>query len=237
MFDELNQSTEQEQVVEQPEQKTADEISKQESLRVLRERADAAERRNRELEHMIQMNMSQQQTSKMQIVEDNDDFDISDDTYVEGKHLKKYLKNLKQENKKTKQQFEEYIQQSSLNNAEMRLKSQFSDFESVVNATTLEKLQQQKPALYRMILANPDVYDKGYTAYELIKNSGIVDNKYADIDRRVEDNKSKPRSSSNASPQTGDTPLARVGDFDRRTLTDARRDEILRQSIEYARNG
>ena len=237
MFDELNQSTQQEQVIEQqPEQKTADEISKQESLRVLRERADSAERRNRELEHMIQMNMSQQQTNKMQL-DDSDDFDISDDTYVEGKHLKKYVKSLKQENKKNKQQFEEYMQQTALVNAEMRLKSQFNDFEDVVNTETLEKLQQQKPALYRMILANNDVYDKGYTAYELIKNSGIINNKYADVDRRVEENKSKPRSASNAAPQTGDTPLSRVGDFDRRILTDARRDEILRQSVEYARNG
>ena len=32
---------------------------------------------------------------------DDDDFDMGDDTYVEGKHLKKYVKNLKQEREKT----------------------------------------------------------------------------------------------------------------------------------------
>jgi hypothetical protein len=238
MNDELNQVVEQQAPEQEQEvQKNSDwEASKQESLRALRERAEASEKRERELERMLQANLAQQQQNKMQLVEE-DDFDISDDTYIEGKHLKKYIKNLKQDNKKTKEQLEQYIQKSNETYAIMQLKNQFNDFESVVNKDTLEKLAQEKPSLYRTILANQDIYDRGHSAYELIKHSGILNNQYAAIDKRVEDNKSKPRSSSNASPQSGETPLSRVGEYDRRILTDAQRDAVLKQSLEWSRNG
>jgi len=242
MSDELNHAaehmypTEQEQVAEKPQQNNVHESSQKEAnMRILRERAEAAERRSLELERMVQMNMSQQQTSKIQIDED-DDFDLSDDTYIEGKHLKKYVKSLKQELKNTKKQFEEYNQQNAMTNAEIRLKNQFSDFDSVVTKENLEKLNHQKPALSRTIYANTDIYDRGYTAYELIKNSGILSDQYHDIDRKVEDNRSKPRSAANASPQSGDTPLTRVGDYDRRFLTEDRKDQLRRQVEEAKRN-
>ncbi len=242
MSNELNPAAEhlfpaeQEQTADKPQQNTAQDTQKEANMRILRERAEAAERRSLELERMVQMNMSQQQTNKMQVTDDEDDFDIGDDTYIEGKHLKKYVKSLKQELKNTKKQFEEYNNQNSLSNAEMRLKNQFSDFNTVVTTENLEKLAAQKPALYRTILANTDVYDKGYTAYELIKHSGIIDNNYQELDRRVEENRSKPRSAANASPQSGETPLARVGDYDRRVLTEERKDQLRRQVEEAKRN-
>ena len=240
MFDQLNEAAEylhpeQEAVTEKPqEQSNVQESSKEINFRVMRERAESAERRSLELERMMQANMSQQQTTKMQIVDDEDDFDISDDTYIEGKHLKKYVKNLKRELKETKKQFQEFNEQSAVVNAEMRLKSQFTDFDSVVTKENLEKLQFQKPSLYRTILANPDMYDKGYAAYELIKGSGIIDNQYQELDKRIEENRSKPRSAANASPQSGDTPLTRVGDYDRRILTEERKEQ-LRQQVEEAK--
>lgn len=241
MSDQLNEAAEhlypaQEQQIEKPQEPVQQQESQKEtSMRILRERAEAAERRSQELERVINMNMAQQSQNnqKIQIAED-DDFDMSDDTYVEGKHLKKYVKSLKQELKNTKQQFEEFNKQSALNQAEMRLKNQFSDFDSVVSKENLEKLQSQKPVLYRTILANSDLYDKGYAAYELIKSSGIVTDQYQEIDKRVEENRSKPRSAANASPQSGDTPLTRIGDYDRRILTDERKDQ-LRKQVEQAK--
>jgi hypothetical protein len=244
MLDQLNEATEhlypaeQEQVIEKSQESApAQESQKETSMRILRERAEAAERRSQELERMIQMNMSQQLHSKMNVVDnDDDDFGVSDDTYIEGKHLKKYVKSLKQELQNTKRQFEEYNQQNALTQAEIRLKNQFNDFDSVVNKENLEKLQQQKPALYRTILANADIYDKGYTAYELIKHSGIIADQYQELDRKVEENRSKPRSAANASPQSSDTPLTRVGDYDRRVLTEDRKDQLRRQVEEAKRN-
>ncbi|HEY5267609.1 MAG TPA: hypothetical protein VII94_00555 [Candidatus Saccharimonadales bacterium] len=240
MSDELNAvaehlyPTEQEQPAEKPQQNTAQDSQKEVNMRILRERAESAERRSLELERMVQMNMSQQQTSKIQI-DDEDDFDISDDTYIEGKHLKKYVKNLKQELKNTKRQFEEFNQQHAVNQAEMRLKSQFSDFDAVVSKENLEKLAAQKPALYRTILASPDIYDKGFAAYELIKNGGILSDQYQELDKKIDDNRARPRSAANASPQSGDTPLARVGDYDRRILSEERKDQLRRQVEEAKR--
>ena len=234
MFDELNNGveTQQEQVVEASQQNTANEISKAESMRALREQRDAAERKAAEYERYIQQNMSQQQTTKMQLHEE-DDMDISDDTYVEGKHLKKYIKKLEKKIESNEKRFSEYNE----TNAEMRLKSQFNDFDNVVTHDNLRKLQQQKPALYRTILANPDLYDKGYTAYELIKNSGIASNNnndYEDVDRRVAQNQSKPRSASNVAPQVSESPLGEVTNIGRRILSEKQAAEIIRQSSQYA---
>ncbi len=245
MYNELNEAAEHLHPVEQPTEDTSErtqqsapqDSQKEVNMRILRERAEQAERRAIELERMMQMNMSQQQTTKMQVVEnEEDDFDLSDDTYIEGKHLKKYVKNLKQELKNTRKQFEEYNQQNALAQAEIRLKNQFNDFESVVSKENLEKLQQQKPVLYRTILANSDIYDKGYAAYELIKSSGILTDHYQELDKKVEENKYKPRSAANASPQSGDNPLTRVGDYDRRILTEERKDQLRRQVEEAKRH-
>lgn len=242
MSDQLNEATEhlypseQEHVTEKPQENT--QLSQKEtSMRILRERAESAERRALELERMVQMNMSQQSHSnqKMQIVEsDEDDFEVSDDSYIEGKHLKKYVRNLKQELKNTKKQFEEYNQQHALNQAEIKLKNQFNDFDSVVSKENLESLQQQKPVLYRTILANSDIYDRGYVAYELIKNSGILSDQYQELDKKVEENRSRPRSAATAAPQSGDTPLTRVGDYDRRILSEDRKEQ-LRKQVEEAK--
>ncbi len=242
MFDELDTNTQQ-YVQEPQEQQKAQEQPAQESnkeynLRVMRERAESAERRSAELERMMQMNMSQSQQpkTKIQLVDEEDDFDVNDDDYVDGKKYKKQVKTLRKEAQENKQRLEEIYQKITQENAEVRLKSQFSDFDSVVNKENIERLASQKPALYRSILANPDIYDRGYTAYELIKNSGMISNEYAQQDRRLEDNRSKPRSSANASPQVGETPLARVGDYDRRILTPERILQLNKQVAEAKRN-
>jgi hypothetical protein len=56
------------------------------------------------------------------------------------------------------------------------------------------------------------------------------------VDKRIEQNKNKPRSIANVAPQTGDTPLTKVGDYDRRILTEERKAEIRRQVEEAKRN-
>lgn len=245
MFDQLNdvsaehlypsESEETNQREQQPTQQVVQESQKDSNMRILRERAESAERRALELERMVQMNMSQQQSTKMQIADEEDYFDVSDDTYIEGKHLKKYVNNLKQELKNTKKQFEDYNKQNALTQAEIRLKNQFGDFDNIVNTDNLKKLSEQKPALYRTIYANTDIYDRGFTAYELIKNSGILSDQYEALDKKVEENKFKPRSAANVSPQLGDTPLSRVGDYDRRILSEERKQQLRRQVEEAKR--
>lgn len=205
------------------------ESQKEQNFRLLRERAENAERRALELERMMQMNMNaNQQSTRIEIAED-DDLDVSDDMYVEGKQLKKFIKKQKNQSATLQKTIEELNQKISLANAEVRLKNQFNDFDSVVTKENLDKLASQKPALYRSIMANSDIYDRGYTAYELIKGSGLNINEYEAQDRRLEENRNKPRSAGNVSYQSSDTPLTRVGDYDRRTLTEERKAQLRAQ--------
>jgi hypothetical protein len=224
-----------EKVQQSNQQNTPQDSQKDNNMRILRERAEAAERRSQELERMVQMNMSQQHSTKLQIEDEADDIDISDDILVEGKHLKKYVKSLKQELKNNKKQFEDHNRQMAANQAEIMLKNKFTDFDTVVNKENIEKLAAKNPVLHRSLYANTDVYDFGYTAYEFIKNSGIIENQYQELDKRVEDNKNKPRSAANVSPQSSDTPLTRIGDYDRRVLSEDRKLQ-LRQQVEYAKS-
>jgi hypothetical protein len=204
------------------------------NFRAIRERAEAAERRNAELERILQSSM-QKQPSPDQAPIEEEDIDLSDDSFVEAKHLKKYVKSIKSELRATKEKMEEYRKSSSLEQAEVRLKSQFNDFDDVVTQENLKKLAASKPALYRSIMANNDIYDRGYTAYDMIKSSGLIDKVYDQQDKKIEGNKSKPRSAANASPQTAETPLTRLGDYDRRVLTEERKEQLRRQVEEAKR--
>lgn len=222
--------------VEQPVKEAAKE-KEADAFRAMRERTEAAERKAQEYERMILAAQQQQQVPKPTQHIEEDDIDISDDTYIEGKQFKRYVKGLKQEIKAAKEQFKEMQQQNSLSTAELRLQSQFNDFTTVVNEDNLKKLASLKPALYRSIMANQDIYDRGYTAYELIRSSIIPDQqKYAEADKRLDENRAKPRSAANVAPQVGESPLTRVGDYDRRVLTKERKDFLMRQVEEAKRN-
>lgn len=239
MSDELEQVQEvQGQEVEKPIEEKKPEVQqetqKEQNLRILRERAENAERRAAEMEQYLR---SSQQPQQQQVPEeDNDELDIKDDDFIEGKHLKKYVKSLKKELKEAKKQFVDYNQQTALATAEVRLKSQFNDFDNVVTKDNLEKLAATKPALYRTIMANQDIYDRGYVAYEMIKSANIGAEDYSKQEKRIEENRNKPRSASTAAPQTSDNPLTRVGDYDRRVLTEERKEQLRRQVEEAKRN-
>lgn len=234
MLEELNPETHQyeqsDALPQEPSKQEQVAAEKERNWIQMRERTEAAERRAQELERMMQNNMSQSQKSqKIEIDDDEDDFGLDNDTYVEGKHLKKQVKSLKQAIKQSEQKFAEMNQRNYVAQSEMRLKSQFTDFDNVVTTDNLNKLANTNPVLHRAIMANSDVYDMGYTAYSLIKSSGIVENKYAEQDRRLEENQRMPRSAANVSPQQGESPLTRVGDYERRSLTEERKLQLLKQ--------
>lgn len=200
---------------------------------MVKERAEAAERRAKELEYQLRMQQEQQyvpkQKQRYEIEEEEDDFDIADDSYVEGRQVKKLLKKMDQRLKMTAKQLEEQAQQNAIKYAESNLKNQFRDFDSIVTEENLEKLKYAKAPLYRSIMANPDLYDRGYSAYEAIRSLGEFNNEYEYIDKKIEDNKKKPISSAAAAPQIQDNPLSRHGDYDRRVLTEQRKEELRKQ--------
>lgn len=204
---------------------------KEKNLRYLRERAEAAERRSQELERMIQQNNQPKQV----VAEEEDELDVSDDMYIEGKQFKKYVKTLQKELKATKKQVEESYQANQVINAEVRLKSQYNDFDSIVTKENLDRLASNKPSLYRSIMASTDIYDRGATAYEMIKATGVAIDPYEQENRRLVENQSKPRAAANIAPQGSENPLTRVGDYDRRILTEDRKEQ-LRKQVELAKS-
>jgi hypothetical protein len=226
----------------QPEQKAEEpkrEDTKEQNMRALRQQAEDerrarldTERKLQELEQFVRGQQPQQQ----QPVEEEVDFDIKDEDFVEGKHVKKPMRKFQKELKETRKKLEEQSQYFASVTAETRLKSQFNDFDTIVTKENLERLAQTKPSLYRTMMSNPDLYDKGYTAYEMIRGSGINTTEYETEDNRINSNKTKPRSVSAAAPQAQEAPLARAADYDRRVLTEERKEQLRRQVEEAKRN-
>lgn len=199
---------EQSPVVEQtaPQQQS----DKEYNMRQLRERAERAERE-------LEMSRRQQQPEE-------DDLGVDDDALLEGKQLKKYHKQNKGNYQKTQAQ----LDQITNTLATLQLQTSRPDINSVVTDENLEKLSRLKPHIYRSIMANPDFVDRGLVAHDAI-STWIKPDKHQAADQKLEDNKSKPRASSSVGPSPSDTPLTRVGDYDRRVLSNADRDRIMRQ--------
>lgn len=212
------------QRVEEKKEEAPKESAREYNIREMRRRLEESERRAKDLEEQIkqQRNSPQQQAQSA----DSDDINIGDEDLIEGKHLKKYVSNTI---KKYELRLEEMAQQSATSAAENRLKSQYQDFDSVVSEENIKNLAALYPEDYRSLTSNPDIYAKGKTAYNMIKRYGIVESAYEDVDRRLSENKTKPRAAASISPQSSDTPLARVGDYDRRVLTEERKEQLRRQ--------
>ena len=58
--------------------------------------------------------------------------------------------------------------------------------------------------------------------------------KQDDVDKKIEANKMKPKSSSTAGTQTPESPLSRIGDYDRRVLTEEQK-EFYRKQVADAK--
>jgi len=223
-----------EKKVEQPAQESSKESSAREyTVREMRRRLEESERRAKELEEQVRQQRSAPQQSQdySNGAQSSDEFNIGDDDLIEGKHLKKYVNNI---TRQFEQKLQEMSVQSAATSADARLKSQYQDFDNVVSQENLKSFQAIYPEEYASMMSNPDLYSKAKTAYTMIKNLGIAENQYQDADRRLSENKTKPRAAASLAPQAADTPLARIGDYDRRVLTEADK-ERLRKQVQEAK--
>lgn len=229
MFDELEQNkvdSFQEQVTENVEVPKAEEAPKQDgpreqNLRLLRERAERAEREIEELKKYREQPKQQAQEAQNS---NDDDFNIEDDSYIEAKYVKKVYKKLKE----VEQKLEQSTRVNQQSNAEMRLKSEFPDIMDVVTEANIKDLQAIAPDVFENLMYNPDMYKRGKLMRQAIRDN-VLSEKYEAADKRLEQNKSKPRSAGTVPTQQSDTPLTRVGDYDRRILTNERKDQLMQQ--------
>lgn len=237
MLDELQ--NQQDAPVENTQDATVEErkSDKEQNMRMLRERAEAAEKRLQELEAERQR---QEEPKRDTSSYPQDDYGIDDDMYLEGRHFKKAfqpitekLNKAEQAYMQTQKELEKMRQERMLADAEQRVQQKYPDFSSVVTQENLKKLELTKPHLYHAVRDTQDVYSKAAAAYELIKNSAILDPN-PEAEERIQNNQQRPKSAAGMGGQSASTsPLSRVGDYDRRVMTPERRAELQRMMQQY----
>jgi hypothetical protein len=173
------------------------ESSKEKNLRILRERAERAERERDELLRSNQPKQAQEP--------EEDDLGIGNDDYAEGKHLRK----LKQEIKQLKQE----MANSSNVVMETKLRAQLTDLDKVISRENLEALRDLDPDSAAAIDHIPDLYLKAKMAYKAIKQNKINEESYDQEKEIARNNLSKPKPLASISPTQGGTPLSKANAF------------------------
>jgi len=203
-----------------------------ESFRELRAKAERAEReRDEAVKYIKQLQESQQPQKQQQpSVDDDIDFNLDPNDYVEPKHLNKFKNKIKN----LEQQLQNQQQQAALMTTETRLKSQYPDFDKVVSKDNIEALRYAYPEIAETLNSSTDLYSKAVSAYTLIKKFGIAQeiNSNYDQDRElVKKNATKPRPLVSASPQQGTSPMAMANAF-QNGLTDDVKRQLYKEMIE-----
>jgi len=138
------------------------------------------------------------------------DFGIADDDLVEGKHLGKIAKEMRD----LKKELKSYQQATTSATVETRLKQKYNDFDNVVSKENVEALVRDYPELGNTLRSNTDLYSQAVTAYTMIKQMGIYrEDKFAGDRAKAEENAGKPRPLASMSPQQGDGALSKANAF------------------------
>lgn len=205
---------------------SADPVSR--NFENLRKEKARAERERDELMRRLQ-EMEQARPTKNNTAATDDDLAINPDDLVEGKQLVKVVKNLQN-------QLNQYQQQTAQLSTESMLKSSYPDFDAVVSRENIERLRDNHPELAATLAASPDLYNKGVSAYTLIKKLGIYEDPIFQQERlQAQKNATKPRALASISPQQGDTPLSRANAFANGLTPDLKK-QLHREMIEAMKN-
>jgi len=204
-------------------------------LNTMRRRADESERRALEAERLVKQYTEQQIAAQPVVhhapIEESDDIGVDNEDYVQAKHIKTSNKKISTKVSAAEKRLLELEQKLAYFEAKVDTDS-LKDFNEVVSDENLKTFAKLYPDDYQTMMSNPNLKSKSKTAYNMIKNYGIMDanksvSQSLDIEQKLSQNKQRPQASSNASPQQPQTPLTRLGDYERRTLTESDRDRIM----------
>ncbi len=220
-----------EEVIEKPKPETA----QAKNFRQIREQKDRLEWERDELRRRLDTYEANKPQVKEEFKQEYEepDLDINPDDLVEGKHLNKYAKKLKEIQKDLKLQ----QQQNQLTATEIRLKHEFPDFDKVVSNDNINQLRSSYPELAETLnSSSSDLYSKAKSAYTLIKKLGISNDDVYQQDReRVAKNSAKPRPVAAVSPQQGDSPLSKANAF-AGGLTEDLKAQLRKEMYAYRNN-
>jgi len=204
----------------------------QESWRILREKAEKAEQRAQELERVIAQSYRREKKEHIpeeRVHEEDLSINLEDDSLVEGKHLSKVDKKIR----KLEQKLAQYEQNANLSSAELRLKSQYPDFDQVVSEENLANLKATYPEIAHTINTSTDLYSKAVSAYTMIKKLNIGDDSYIVEQQMAKKNSVKPKSLASISPAQSDSPLSKANVFANGVLTDELKASMLKEMNAY----
>ncbi len=109
------------------------------------------------------------------------------------------------------------------------LKSQYPDFDEVVNDETIASLRDLYPDIAAALHASPNNEAKGSSVYKIIKKMGIYrEDTFKNEKEQAVNNATKPRPLTSVSPQQGESPLARANAF-ANGLTDELREQLRKE--------
>lgn len=204
----------------------------QESWKILRQKAEQAERRAQELEAALLQAQNLKPNQPQPTDEPLEDISLEADALVEGKHLSKVSKHIK----RLESQIQQYQQQAAVSSVEVKLKSQYADFDSVVTKENLENLKATYPEIAHTINSSNDLYSKAVSAYTMIKKLGIgqVDD-FAQEKELAQKNAAKPKPLASVSPQRGNNALDNANAFASGKLTDELKAQLRKEMHESAK--
>lgn len=229
----LHESEEyEEEVVEEAPTETPQQMN----FRMIRERAERAEReRDDAMRYAMQFQQPKQQAQAAP-EDDYSDIGLDDDGLAEGKHLKKMMKEMRE----IKKELHTYKAKAIEDTTIIKLKTQFNDYDKVMTSENLSRLEQANPELAEMIMNTPDRYKQSKLAYDMVKQYGIYSDApkaptYDNEKAIAQKNSAKPRPLASVSPQQGDSPLSKANAFANGNLSKDMKEQYRREMAEAMR--
>lgn len=191
---ELDESTQQANDVQEVEDNTENVVDDQQdrNWRAMRQRQKELEMEIRRRDELIEKALLNQQPpqSVPQVEEDLDD---PDDEYVPAGRVRKIANKQVKPLEQKIADLEAKISQQEQHKRLSSLRTNFSDFDDVVNVETLELLEKNEPDLAAAINKNKDPYDMGVQCYKYIKALGLADQlptarRKKEVDKKLESN-------------------------------------------------
>lgn len=214
-----------ENIVAQASPQQSPETQQMKHFRQLRDKTERIERERDEALRRLQ----EFESVKPNVTAEDLEFNVGQDDLVEGKHLSKVDKKIK----KLEQQLSQYQKQTTAMTAEAKLKSQFPDFDRVVNQDNIESLKENYPEIAQTLNASTDLYATAVSAYTLIKKLGIIsDPSVIENQALVLKNSIKPRPLASVSPQQGDGALSKANAFAHGELSKEVKNQLYKEMLQ-----
>ena len=185
-----------------------------EELRQIEERKQTQERNFRELrDSRIRAEMERdnalRQIEELKKVEKRK---LAPGDLVEWQDVERELTEVKEQNAASQRKILELT-------TETRVRTQYPDFNTVVNPENLQALRDKYPEIANTIMSSPDLYEKSVTAYTFINSLNLAKKEQTAVDpyaldrEKAQLNATKPRPMASISPQQGESPLSHANAF------------------------